>query len=366
MYDTEQLIDQIYEAAIIPDLWKPVLDSLGKIVNGAGTILAIRRADGWGEWMASDELADAMSQFIRSDISLRTEVTTRLVGANHAGFVSERDVFSRAEVAADPFFSELMNPRGMGSVLATAIQIPTGDLVIFHVQRRLSQGEFDAKMIARLDVLRPHLARAALLATRLKLERFRAAAEALAAVGLPAAILGASGQVLAANDLIQAMSHHIRWLAGSHLGLKDVAGQRLFLQAIQDSRINGADAVRSFPIVDSTSGAAVVGHIIPTPRRARDVFDGAASIFVLTPVATPPGPEVSLIQALFDLTPAEARIAKGIVQGQTIEELAQRFVVSRETVRSQLKSVLAKTGARRQADLVSQLGGIGAHRVCQN
>jgi hypothetical protein len=29
----------------------------------------------------------------------------------------------------------------------------------------------------------------------------------------------------------------------------------------------------------------------------------------------------------------------------------------------QLKSVLDKTGARRQADLVSQLSGIGAHRL---
>jgi len=210
MCDTERIIDQIYEAAIIPDLWKPVLDSLGKIAIGAGTILAIRRADGWGDWMASDELADAMSQFIQSDISLRTEVTTRLVAANHAGFVSELDVFTRDQVATDPFFAELMNPRGMGSVLATAIQIPTGDLVIFQIFRRTSQECFDSKMAARLDALRPHLARSAMLSARLRLQRLIAAAEALAMIGLPAGILSARGRVLAANRLLEEMTEHVR------------------------------------------------------------------------------------------------------------------------------------------------------------
>jgi DNA-binding CsgD family transcriptional regulator len=78
---------------------------------------------------------------------------------------------------------------------------------------------------------------------------------------------------------------------------------------------------------------------------------------VITPIdrATVPGAEV--LQGLFDLTPAEARIARAIGEAQTIEELAQTLQISRETVRTQLKAVLAKTGVSRQSELVSLLAG---------
>lgn len=358
MSEPEKIIDLIYEAAVFPDLWNPVLDSLRKLASGAGTVLAIRRSDGWGDWIASDEISGVMSEFFQSDMPGRTEITARLIGADHPGFISEKDVFVGDEAQYDPFFRELMNPRGFGSALATAIQVPTGDLVIFHVQRRLAQGAFDKPTANRLNSLRPHLARASLLSTRLKLDRYRAATEALSAVGLPAAILSPTGQVLAANDLIQNMTTLVKWLAGNHLGLKDKVGQALYRQALRELTEKSNGAVRSFPLANLTLGTKAVGHVIPTPRRASDIFDGAACLFIVTPVTHPNTPDVQLIQALFDLTPAEARIAKGISQGFTINELAARYAVSKETVRSQLKGVLTKTGTHRQADLVAQIGGI--------
>ena len=54
---------------------------------------------------------------------------------------------------------------------------------------------------------------------------------------------------------------------------------------------------------------------------------------------------------MFGLSPAEARVASGIAGRQTLEAIARDFGISRETVRSQLKTVFAKTGAKRQLDL---------------
>lgn len=59
---------------------------------------------------------------------------------------------------------------------------------------------------------------------------------------------------------------------------------------------------------------------------------------------------------LFGLTAAEARLAKGLASGLDLTEYASRAAVSKETVRTQLKAVFAKTGVRRQADLVRVLG----------
>jgi DNA-binding CsgD family transcriptional regulator len=58
---------------------------------------------------------------------------------------------------------------------------------------------------------------------------------------------------------------------------------------------------------------------------------------------------------LFGLTPAEARLAGLLVEGQSVNEIAEGLKLSRETVRNQLKIVFAKTGAHRQGELVALL-----------
>jgi DNA-binding CsgD family transcriptional regulator len=55
---------------------------------------------------------------------------------------------------------------------------------------------------------------------------------------------------------------------------------------------------------------------------------------------------------LFGLTPAEAHLVAALVAGSTLEEHAQQRGVSVGTVRVQLKHAQAKTGSRRQSDLV--------------
>jgi DNA-binding CsgD family transcriptional regulator len=52
------------------------------------------------------------------------------------------------------------------------------------------------------------------------------------------------------------------------------------------------------------------------------------------------------------LTRSEARIASLLVQGYSLAKVSELMGVSRETVRTHLKSVFAKTGTKRQAELV--------------
>ena len=80
-------------------------------------------------------------------------------------------------------------------------------------------------------------------------------------------------------------------------------------------------------------------------------------LLLITPVDRAAVPTAEVLQGLFDLTPAEARIARGIGLAQTIDALAAAQGLSRETIRSHLRQVLMKTGLNRQAELVSLLAG---------
>ena len=68
-----------------------------------------------------------------------------------------------------------------------------------------------------------------------------------------------------------------------------------------------------------------------------------------------PVPSEAVLQRLFDLTAAEARLACSISGGETLEDAAAVLGIKISTARCQLAKVMEKTGTRRQAQLVALL-----------
>jgi DNA-binding CsgD family transcriptional regulator len=62
---------------------------------------------------------------------------------------------------------------------------------------------------------------------------------------------------------------------------------------------------------------------------------------------------------IYGLTAAELRVLPGILSGQTAEQIAQSLGRSRETVRSHMKSVYAKTDTGGKVDLIRLMNGTG-------
>ena len=54
----------------------------------------------------------------------------------------------------------------------------------------------------------------------------------------------------------------------------------------------------------------------------------------------------------------QAEVASGLASGKTVDDLAAKAGVSSNTVRSHVRSVLEKTGAKRQTDVVALMVGL--------
>lgn len=349
----EVLIDNIYGAAADPDLWPEVMYDLGRSVEAAGGIILARHSDAWVGWRHSVGL-EAASVFLASEAAMRTQATVRLLAVDRAGFVADHEAFSEKEYRADSMVAECLEPAGLHHSMATAINVPTGDLVVVQIARRAGLPQFGLEEMRRLDALRPHLARAGLLAARWRLERLRAMADALAMIGLPAAILDSRGKVLAANPLIEDLNAHVIWLPANRIALAEPSANAMLKCAIADISSASSTSVRSFPS-KGTTGSFVVVHLIPTTGLARDIFEGGYGILAFTPVGASPAPDVALIRGLFDLTAAEARVASGVAEGLSPNQIAKRDGTSAQTVRYQLKAVFAKIGVNRQSQLAALL-----------
>ena len=81
------------------------------------------------------------------------------------------------------------------------------------------------------------------------------------------------------------------------------------------------------------------------------IFEPVALVLVSDPVAHRPlAPE--RLAAAFGLTRSQSRLLAALCTGESPGEYADRSGISRETARSHMKHLLARTGARRQADVV--------------
>jgi DNA-binding CsgD family transcriptional regulator len=79
--------------------------------------------------------------------------------------------------------------------------------------------------------------------------------------------------------------------------------------------------------------------------------EGAHHIVFVTDPQRLELPALAALQRQLGLTPAEARVTKALVQGGTYCEVAATMGVREETIRSQVKSVYAKTRTNTKAGL---------------
>ena len=353
---SESLIDRIHEAALVPALWPAVLTQLSKAMGGTGGVLfAIR--DGYVGAISSPNIAQAIQEFLDGGWAERDLRLRRVAALNYAGFVNDGDILTEDEIVTNEVYADFYRKHGAGYMAGTLIPNPVGDSIGFAFQRHHDDGPVSRETIVTLDRLRPHLARASMVAFRLGFERARAQADVLQALNLPGAVLRGRGRVLAANKLFETLMPAAIQDRAQRIMLADTAADLMLEEALQGLMSGTAPRVRSIPVAATEQSLPMIIHIVPIRREAHDLFTDAMALFVVTPVDRAAVPTADILQGLFDLTPAEARVAQGIVRGDTIEKLAATWGLSRETIRTQLKAAMHKTGTSRQAELVGLLSG---------
>jgi DNA-binding CsgD family transcriptional regulator len=351
-----ETVAAIYEAAAIPELWPKVLDHLALLSGSLGGILLVADANNDVRYAASDSLIPLMSAFTQGGWMARNTRAARLASKKHPGFVLDSDLYTRDEMDSDPLYREVLRPYGGGWAIGTMVPVPSGDLLVFNIERAFEKGPVPREMIGTLDLLRPHLARAALLSARLHLERARTTVEAFSRLGLPAAALQKGGVVLATNSLIEDLNEVFRFAARDRLRLWNTAANELLEQALAhiDPAVDDG-IVRSIPVPATEAHPALIIHLVPVKGAARDVFSGALVILVVTIVKPGSAPSNELLTSLFDLTLAEARLAGLVGSGLAPREAAKKLGIAEETARTVLKRVFSKTGVSRQSELVALL-----------
>ncbi len=182
------------------------------------------------------------------------------------------------------------------------------------------------------------------------MQQAQSSVEALRLMGLPAAAIVNDGTVLAANALFASALRSVQ-LIGGRIVLADTHMMHSYDLALDRLR-GGLQESLSISLPVSRIEPAAILHLVPMPSFSVDRLFGSGSLVIITSLSARTLPSIEMLHGLFDLTPAEARLALGLAGGSNIGEMAVRYKVSQETIRSQIKHVFAKTRTRSQAELV--------------
>jgi DNA-binding CsgD family transcriptional regulator len=252
---------------------------------------------------------------------------------------------------AEGFPAEFLYPHlGEGvRVMAAGLPVPDGTRAAIILYRADTAGPFEAAAIAALSALLPALRRAVRVRVRagaVELQRDHALA-ALDLLPVPLMLVDGAGQIAFSNHAADAVLLLADGLLRTHSG---------HLAGVSPDALAGAAAGESVSLRVGRRGAAAGWLVQVCPLGG--LADPAAPRLALVLIGDPerdPAPADAALRSAWSLTPAEAGVARGVVQGLTVGEVAARQGVAPATVRSRLSSVLAKTRTSGRADLARLL-----------
>jgi len=346
-----ELIDAIYEAAFIPEKWPAIFTGIAEAAasKGGGLILFAEGKPVRGA--AVPMLQDLLEEYLSNETLRLSAAASCGSTAQPASFIDVDSFMTPEEIRNDPMRIQL-RARGLGVSTRAIIPMPSGEVAHFAFQRGLEDGSYAPEHFALLDRLRPDMARAGLAAARLGLEHARGAVEALAMMGLPAAVLTANGRVKVTNALFDQEDTLFVPTAFGRVALANPDGNRLLQLALQNS---SGTHVRSIPLQNAAAPAIVV-HVLPLKRDARDLFSGSDLLIVATAIsASNLVPSPTILTGLFDFTPAEVNLATALAKGLSLKAAAAEAGLRFSTVRTYLSRIFRKTGTNQQSQLVALL-----------
>jgi DNA-binding CsgD family transcriptional regulator len=364
MLDTTEFGDAVamlYEAAAIPEIWPSAIARLAGLAGCTGGLLFAHSGQGTN-WVASEEFAPVFQRFMEQGWMDRNARMAGLLAHGGTGFVTDHDLFTDEELERTALYTEFLRPEGYGWGTATHVRSSSGDDIVFTLERKFEMGPVSRREIALLDSVRPHLARAAVLASKLQMQRAQASLSSFEKAGSPAALIGTGSGLLASNASFEKLEGQIVLRARDKLAIDDTRADALLQKALSELARDQLGDTRSIPVPRRDDRPAFVIHVLPIRRQALDIFSRAQAMLVVTTSERSLQIEAALLCELYDLTRAEAAIAAGLLDGLTAEELALSRSVNRETVRSQIKQVLAKTACRSQADFIRRLAPLASAR----
>jgi DNA-binding CsgD family transcriptional regulator/PAS domain-containing protein len=360
------LVGQIYDCAAAPELWPQTLemirDSVGAAYVMAGFIDAsfaeqsgVPFAKRWhSPWnvAALDELQQYLPEIPGGEALLLSPpdlAWTQMAQMPESAFHETK------------FYNEWVKPNGLRDCANTPFFKRDKLFGMISAATYQDRPLYDDNDRAFFERLSPHIRRSIAISDivdkgRLELALYQQVIDSLSVAIF---IVGHGQQIIFANGSAEAMLREDTLVTRNAGALAEKNGNGIMLAGAVEKAVRGDATVGIAGIgvpLRAENGEMAAAYVLPIGvSDARLILgQGKAAVFIARRGEQQPV-VLEILRTVFDLTPAEARVAALLMQGQSPAMIAEAMGVSVHTTRSHLAHIFAKTRTADQPSLVSLL-----------
>lgn len=351
--DPNELLLALHEGMFQDPLWCGFLEKLRTRTDALYTTLIFRTADRdtaielfAGKPPPAHILSLFTEKYMRDPFAYRHRHEGRIY--------SLEELIDPGDPVHRDFHAELMVPQGMTSL--RSVRVTETDS--FDAWLGCAGGDgMGSPASALLSALVPHLRAALRSFVAFERERFRASitSDAFGRLNFGWLTLDAQCRIVDMTPHIDQLLQRTRVLSrGAHGRL--IPASRAIDRELATLVQGYAEGSEGRPRAINL-GRDPWTDMLVTPLRKQPVTSGAkpVAIVYLSGDRRSQADRCEQLADLFGLLPSEARLAWAIARGLSLQEAAQELGITIETARHYSKIIFAKTGARRQAELVRNI-----------
>ncbi|PWR24478.1 helix-turn-helix transcriptional regulator [Zavarzinia aquatilis] len=354
------LIGQIYQGAFEDIAWKQSLELLRELLDARFVTLSIVAKSALKQEATINAGPIDFDQFLTYESEYqkhRPNVETRL---GQVYTINDWLTLNRSEYGK---FNELLEIGGINHYMgAWVCSLESIDCFV-RVMRARESDPFIKEEAHLISLLAPHFARSLELRSRLTQSEMvnQIYADAMDRLAVGGLVLDDNGKIIVMNSIASD-------LLGRRDGLTMVNGsvratsthEDRALQALIRAALNGEAAENGERMhaqalsITRPSGARDLGLVVNGIRLGNKISDrwrSGVTIFIRDPESAVRA-DPSILKQLFGFTQAESALATQLAKGESLEEAAAELSIRYNTARAHLRSMFAKTGVTRQAELV--------------
>jgi len=350
------LIDTIYAVGFGEKSWLDLLRAIEPPLESTSSFAFSAHPTGSMHWLYANGRAKDIVQPYQQYYGSIDPLVPRAI-ARFGRAMADQELMARSEYTRTEIYNDYLARNGLGHLMGAFFYRTPERIVTVSLHRPASIGPYGPSETRFLEMLVPHLARAARLQDLANTSAWRATLLRHALDRLPFGVILLDGhdRVVDANEVgLSLLGRCMRSTVRERKLADDgsLAAKGLHSAIARMRRQRGSHATEFLTLLTPTGLVRVVVTACARPELEAPGEPLPALVISLFPASCPPRASCAFIKQLFDLSPREADIAVGLIGGQTLKEAAEALRITIGTARGYLKSLLHKLGARRQSDIV--------------
>ncbi len=359
----QKLITLIYDAALDPAYWASVLETLSHTLKAEQAYMRIINMKSNHIQLSYSHNKDSHWTKAYSDYYIHKDpwlndilkVKDTVIDCTHHHITDKE--YEKME-----FHRDFVKPQGTHYGLGGKIHIKENITSYLALNRSRNKNGFESIFHETLVQLTPHIQKALLVNEKTHNTAFehRLLRDALNQIHSPLILVDKNAKILFINSQAE---HLINQQPGIYIRNNQITilskvdndkFKHLIHTAIHRDTDNSLSQGSSMCCTNPANQSTISILISPVnPEMTNiDTQNDENVLLLLSTNQQQKSFSTEILTDLYNFTPAEARLTSHLCQGLTLDEIAEKFSLSKNTLRSQLRSTFNKSGVSRQAELI--------------